>query len=131
MEKVAVKPKELHPPQNNAYSHGIRSGKMLFIAGQLAVDQNGQVVGPEDIRKQTKQVFENIGAVLRASGATFDNVVYWTAFIVDMEKNYSGYAEIRAQYLSKDPRPATALVEVKGLVKPEFLFEVQAIAVLD
>jgi reactive intermediate/imine deaminase len=131
MEKVSVQPKGIHKPINNAYSHAIRSGKMLFIAGQLAMDQQGRVVGAGDIRKQTKQVFENIGTILKASGATFENLVYWTAFIVDMKKNYAGYAEVRAQYLSKDPKPATALVEVKGLSTPDFLFEVQAIAVLD
>jgi enamine deaminase RidA (YjgF/YER057c/UK114 family) len=101
------------------------------MAGQVALDRQGRVVGVGDIRKQTRQVFENIGAILRASGATFDNVVYWTAYLVDLERNYPGYAEVRAQYLSKDPKPATALLEVKGLSMPDLLFEVQAIAVLD
>jgi reactive intermediate/imine deaminase len=131
MEKTAINPQGLHPPANNAYSHAIRSGKLLFIAGQLSLDQQGRVVGPGDIRMQTRQVFENINTVLKAAGATFDNLVYWTAFMVDMQKNFAGYAEVRSQYLSKDPKPATALIEVKGLSMPELLFEVQAIAVLD
>ena len=131
MDKIAITPKNHHKPVNNAYSHAIKSGKLLFIAGQLALDEEGRLVGAGDIRKQTRQVFENIKKVLIASGATFENIVYWTAYIVNMKENFAGYAEIRAEYLSKDPKPATALVEVKGLSTSDFLFEVQAIAILD
>ena len=132
MEKIGINPPDLHPPANNAYSHAIRSGKLLFIAGQVSMDAQGNVVGPNDIRAQTKQVFENLKTVLRASGATFSNIVYWTAYMVDMKKNFAGYAEVRTQYLAaENPKPATALVEVSGLSAPGLVFEIQAIAVLD
>jgi enamine deaminase RidA (YjgF/YER057c/UK114 family) len=131
IEKVALNPSTIHPPPNNAYSHAIRSGKLLFIAGQCAIDKNGQVVGAGDIRKQTQQVFENVQNILHAADATFDNIVYSTGFLVDFKKNYPGYAAVRLQFLTKDPKPASAIVEVAGLFMPELLFEFQGIAVLE
>jgi enamine deaminase RidA (YjgF/YER057c/UK114 family) len=131
VEKITVNPAGIHPPANNAYSHALKSGKLLFIAGQVAMNKNGKIVGVGDIRKQTQQVFENVGAILRDAGATFDNLVYTTGFLVDMKKNFEGYATVRAQFLTKDPKPASAIVEVNGLFVPELLFELQGIAVLD
>lgn len=131
MEKISINPTDVHPPAKNAYSHALRSGKLLFIAGQVAIDQTGQVVGAGDIRKQTQQVFENFARILHAAGATFDNLVYSTGFMVDMKNNYPGYAAVREQFLTTDPKPASALIEVSGLFVPELLFELQGIAVLD
>lgn len=126
--KVAIRPEGVHAPQNDAYSHAVAAGNLLFIAGQVPLDAQGAVVGPGDIRAQARQVFENLGTVLRAAGLGFEHLVSCTAFIVDIQANYSGYADIRSQYLAGAPKPAMAIVEVSRLVRQEFLFELQAIA---
>lgn len=103
-------------------------GQVLHVSGQVAQDASGNVVGKGDIRAQTRQVLENIRAVLGAAGGTMDDVAKVTVFVTDM----SGLAEIhevRAQFF-KPPYPASTLVEVRRLVKPDYLIEIEAVAVI-
>ncbi|MDP2626305.1 MAG: RidA family protein [Candidatus Rokubacteria bacterium] len=103
-------------------------GKVLHIAGQVAQDAAGGLVGKGDIRAQTRQVLENIRTVLAAAGGTMDDVARVTVYVTDM----SGLAqihEVRGQYFRR-PYPASTLVEVKRLVKPEYLIEIDAVAVI-
>jgi len=103
-------------------------GKVLHIAGQVAQDAAGTLVGKDDIRTQTRQVLENIRTVLAAAGGTLDDVARVTVYVTDM----SGLAqihEVRGQYFRR-PYPASTLVEVKRLVKPEYLIEIDAVAVI-
>ena len=103
-------------------------GKVLHIAGQVAQDAAGTLVGKDDIRTQTRQVLENIRTVLAAAGGTLDDVARVTVYVTDM----SGLAqihEVRGQYFRR-PYPASTLVEVKRLVKPEYLIEIDAVAVM-
>ena len=129
MENVAINPASVAKAQT--YSHGIKVGSLLFVAGQVARDAQGRMVGIRDIRAQTAQVYENIKAVLAEAGAGFDNVVKTTSYLVNMDLNYQGYSEARAKYLPKDKPPASTLVEVKSLVPRDALIEVEAVAVLD
>ena len=103
-------------------------GKVLHIAGQVAQDATGALVGKDDIRAQTRQVLENIRTVLAGVGGTMDDVARVTVYVTDM----SGLAqihEVRGQYFRR-PYPASTLVEVKRLVKPEYLIEIDAVAVI-
>ena len=103
-------------------------GKVLHIAGQVAQDAAGTLVGKDDIRTQTRQVLENIRTVLAAAGGTLDDVARVTVYVTDM----SGLAqihEVRGQYFRR-PYPASTLVEVKRLVKPDYLIEIDAVAVI-
>ena len=103
-------------------------GKVLHVSGQVAQDTTGAVMGKGDIRAQTRQVLENIRTVLAAAGGTMDDVARVTVYVTDM----SGLAqihEVRAQYFRR-PYPASTLVEVKRLVKPEYLIEIDAVAVI-
>jgi len=103
-------------------------GKVLHVSGQVAQDTTGSVMGKGDIRAQTRQVLENIRTVLAAAGGTMDDVARVTVYVTDM----SGLAqihEVRAQYFRR-PYPASTLVEVKRLVKPEYLIEIDAVAVI-
>lgn len=111
-----------------AYSPGVvaDAGKLLFISGQVAFDDRGQVVGPGDIVAQAERIFENLGAVLRASGSDFDSVIKTNYFITDVSL-FPKVAELRPRYFSH-PFPASTMVEVKGLVHPDLLLEVEAIA---
>ncbi len=126
MKKKVVAPKGM--PKPTGYSPAVRAGNLLFISGQIAEDQNGQIVGKGDFEKQTRQVFENIRALLEAEGGTFDNLVKIKIHLTDM-KNLKKFREIRGEYLKGD-FPASTLIAVKSLIMKELMIEIDAIAVL-
>jgi 2-iminobutanoate/2-iminopropanoate deaminase len=129
MSRKTIQPNSLNDPRPR-YSQGIltESGKLLFIAGQTASDKDGNVVGKGDIKAQTRQVFENIKAVLEAAGGSFDNVVMTTTYITD-RKYREGYNEVRRGIYKTDP-PTSTLVIVSGLANPDYLIEIACIASL-
>jgi enamine deaminase RidA (YjgF/YER057c/UK114 family) len=129
MPRKVIQPKTLNDPRPR-YSQGILNsgGKLLFIAGQTASDKDGNVVGKGDIRAQTEQVFANLKAVLKAAGGTLDNLVMTTTYITDREYR-EGYNEVRRGQYKKTP-PTSTLVIVKGLAHPDYLIEINGIAVL-
>src|SRR3990170_7558268 len=114
MATKTIQPESLNNPRPR-YSQGIQAegGKLLFIAGQTASDKYGNVVGKGDIKAQTRQVFDNIKAVLQAAGGSLDNLVMTTTYITD-RKYREGYNEVRSQCYKKNP-PTSTLVIVKGL----------------
>ena len=129
MARKTIQPKSSNDPRPR-YSQGnpTEGGKVLFIAGQTASDKDGNVVGKGDIKAQTRQVFENIKAVLEAAGGSFDNVVMTTTYITD-RKYREGYNEVRRDIYKQDP-PTSTLVIVSGLANPDYLIEIASIAVL-
>jgi reactive intermediate/imine deaminase len=112
------------------YSNVITSppGKLIFCAGQVALDADGNIVGAGDIESQTRQVMENLKLALKEAGATFDDVVKITNYITDAE-SFSKMAGVRQEYLT-EPYPASTLIEVEALIYPELLIEIEAIAVV-
>ena len=129
MATKTIQPKSLNDPRPR-YSQGIlaEGGKLLFIAGQTASDGKGNVVGKGDIKAQTRQVFDNIKAVLEAAGGSFDNMVMTTTYITD-RKYREGYNEVRRDVYKKDP-PTSTLVIVSGLANEDYMIEIAGIAVL-
>jgi enamine deaminase RidA (YjgF/YER057c/UK114 family) len=129
MARKTIQPKTLNDPRPR-YSQGIltEGGKLLFVAGQTASDKDGNVVGKGDIKAQTKQVFANLKAVLEEAGATLDNLVMTTTYIVDREYR-EGYNEVRRGIYKSDP-PTSTLVIVKGLAHPDYLIEIAGVAVI-
>lgn len=113
------------------YAHTVRAraGTLVFVSGCVAFDERGQVVGIGDLEAQTRQCMENMGTCLRAAGATFADVVKITNYVLDASA-YPRLAPIRERYLTA-PYPASTLVEVKGLLRPELEIEIEAIAVVD
>lgn len=114
------------------YSHvaEVTRGKLVFVSGQVAQDAKGNPVGGGDMAAQTRQVFENLKVALAASGATFQDVVKLTSFLVDMSQ-IDKYRDVRSEYLKGMPEPPTSTtVAVPRLVRPEYLLEVEAVAVL-
>jgi len=99
----------------------------LYIAGQVAFDSEGKVVGKGDVRAQTEQVFRNLKIALESAGASFGDVVKLNWYVKDMS-HLGVYRDVREQYLGTGPRPASTLVEVKGLALEDLLIEVEAIA---
>ena len=119
------------PPQG-LYSHvgRIGSGPVLFVAGQVAVDSAGAVVGKYDFEAQFRQVFDNLGAVLKGVGAGFDDVIKFTTFLVhsqDIEKFMKARAALFPRLFKGPLYPPNTLLVVDRLVKEEFLLEVEAV----
>jgi 2-iminobutanoate/2-iminopropanoate deaminase len=129
MSTKVLQPKSLSDPRPR-YSQGIlaEGGKLLFIAGQTASDKDGNVVGKGDIEAQTHQVFKNLIAVLEEAGGSFDNLVMTTTYITD-RKYREGYNRVRMQYY-KNNSPTSTLVIITGLAHPDYLIEINGIAVL-
>jgi reactive intermediate/imine deaminase len=128
MAKTIVKADKLRDPGARAYSHGVRVGNLLFLAGQTGTDANGQMVAG-DFAAQARQTFANIQTVLEAAGGTLDNLVTMTVFITDMRYG-DEFTRLRGEILKRD-FPASALIGVSQLAPPNGLIEIQAIAALD
>ena len=104
------------------------SGRVLHISGQVAWDVDAKVVGPGDISAQTRQTLNNVKGILESVGGVMDDIVSVIAYVTDM----SGLDEIhavRAEFFNK-PYPASTLIQVAGLVRPELLIEISAVAVI-
>ena len=104
-------------------------GRTVHIAGQVSMDAKGQVVGAGDFRAQVVKVFENVRLALEAVGATFDDVLKMTTFVTDISQ-VAVFREVRNQVMRPDQLPANTLVEVKALARPEWMIEIEAVAML-
>ncbi len=113
--------------QPTAYSHLVKVGNLMFLAGQVALDGEGNVVGAGDMKAQLRQVLENMKSVLASEGADFSNVVKINIFTTDIEA-FRGAASVRREYFGDHP-PASTLVQIERLARPVFLVEIEAIAV--
>lgn len=118
-------------PPSVGYSQAVtvRSGRVVYVAGQVAIDLSGKLVGLGDFRAQAEQIFENVKAALAASGASFDNVVKLNSYFVDI-KQAPVFREVRDKYINVTHPPVSTAVEVRRLVREEWLLEVEAIAVV-
>ena len=110
------------------YSPVARVGDAVFVSGHVSVDGAGNTVGVGDAGAQAEQVFRNVEAALKAAGATMADVTKITCFLVDVA-DYDAYAAVRLR-LFPENGPASSTVVVKELVKPEYLIEIEAIAVV-
>ena len=134
IERTVIKPKGVTLPLG-MYSHAIsvRPGRLLFIAGQVSVDESGNLVGGQEIAAQVRQVFHNLELVLAGSGATFENVVQFTTYLVS-PRDVQGYLDARLDIYKRvfpaEEFPTNTLLVIDQLVRPEFLIEVEAIAAL-
>jgi enamine deaminase RidA (YjgF/YER057c/UK114 family) len=115
-----------------AYTHVVTvsgTGKMIFVAGQLARDANGNLVGKGDMRAQIQQVGENIKTGLEAAGATLADIVKTNTFVTNYEE-YSKHGDMRARYFGP-ATPTSTTVQISRLADPEAMVEIEAIAVID
>jgi len=114
------------------YSQAVRvetgDAVWLHVSGQIAIDLEGNLVGPGDVRAQTRQVFENLKAILAANGATFADVVKIGTYLTTLE-DLAGMREVRSEYLTAEP-PASTAVQVVALVVPDALIEIDLVVVV-
>jgi enamine deaminase RidA (YjgF/YER057c/UK114 family) len=120
--------------QPGAYTHVVAAegSRIVFISGQVALDKDGNVVGPGDLGRQAEQVFENLKTCLASVGATFADVTKLTTFIVSYRPSADRavLGAVRGKYLPAQNPPASTLVGVQSLATPDILIEVEATAVL-
>ena len=126
IRKITIDPDPYEPFH---LAQGYMVGELLFISGQAAIDENGQIVGVGNFDAQAVQVFANLERVLRAGGSSLANVIKVTIFLRDMS-NFPKIVELRGRYFTP-PYPADTIVEVSSLYSPEALLEIEAIAVAD
>lgn len=123
-----INPSTLSMPHGYTHVITIDGGRTVYIAGQVPLDQHGQLVGAGDFAAQVRQTFENLQAALAAGGAHFSDVVQMTTYVTDMSQ-VDTYRKIRNEYMS-GPLPTATLVEVKGLFRKDVMLEVSAVAVV-
>ena len=117
-----------HP---TGYTHVVETTarRMAYISGQIALDAQGTLVGPDDMKAQAEQVFRNLQTALAAVGATFDDVVKFTYFVTDISQ-MQAVRDVRDRYVDPARLPASSAFEVRQLVRKDLLLEVEAIAAL-
>ena len=129
---TAISPGSLAPTAAH-FSAGVEidpsAHRLLFVSGQLATDSQGQVVGTGDIRAQARAALANLASVLSAAGGELSDVVSMTVFLT-ARADFEGFNEVRNQIFHTEPYPSSTLVVVAGLVLPEHLVEVNAVAAL-
>lgn len=104
-----------------------RDVRLIFVAGQVSVDMEGTPVGIGDIALQTRTALENVKRVLAGAGARMEDVIKTNIYVTNMVEYRAKTGEIRREYFPQD-FPASTLVEVKALARPEFMVEIEAVA---
>ncbi len=124
-----INPTTLSKPTGYTHVVEVMGGRTLYVSGQIALDQAGAVVGKGDLKAQTRQVLENLKSALASCGATLDDVVKITVFMTDASEIQT-FREIRDRYFTKK-LPASSLVQVVRLARPELMIEIEAVAVVE
>lgn len=127
-----INPPELDTPPGFSQVVEVRASRIVFIAGQTALDRHGALVGKRDFAAQADQVFRNLTVALQSAGCTAANLVKMTVFLRDMD-HLATYREARNRFfatVTPPAAPAVTLVEVSKLYGPDFLIEIEAIAAL-
>jgi enamine deaminase RidA (YjgF/YER057c/UK114 family) len=122
-----INPSTLATPPGYTHVVEIARGRTVFIAGQVALDRAGQLVGRQDFRAQAQQVFENLKAAFAAVGTDFTDVIKLNIYVVDISQ-LPILREVRDRYVNTINPPASTLVEVRRLAREEFLLEIEAVA---
>ena len=128
--KTALNPEAVAAPLKQYYSNAVRSeaGPLLWISGQVSLDAQGKLVGKDDLRAQAVQVLENIKRILEDSSASMDDIVKVTVYVTDITA-FNSIADIREKYFPIFG-PASVICEVSALAWPEFLIEIEAVAIV-
>jgi len=110
------------------YSRAVKIGNTVEVTGTVAVDANNELVGKNDAYAQTRFIIEKIEAVLKRAGASLSDVVRTRMFVTDISR-WEEYGRAHGEFFSSI-KPCTSMIEVKGLIDPEYLIEIEATAVI-
>ena len=121
--------KSVHETKDRGYSHAAKAGKTLYIAGQVARDVQGNLVGKGDFGAQVRQVYTNLKNILNEAGGDLTNIVKMTTYLTHYA-NIEIRRRIHAEFFG-DVMPPSTLLIIDSLASPDFMIEVEAIAVLD
>ena len=110
------------------YSRAVRTGNQIEISGTVAADENGNVVGRDDAYQQTAFILQKIEKALNQAGASLEHVVRTRMFVTDISR-FEEYGRAHGEVFG-NIRPCTSMIEVKGLVAPEYLIEIEATAII-
>jgi reactive intermediate/imine deaminase len=124
-----IHPAGLAPAPGYTHAVEVTRGRMIFLSGQVPLDETGNMVGAGDFAAQAHQTFKNIGLALAAAGADFSQIIKLTYYVLDMG-NLLALREIRNQYINTAQPPASTAVEVSRLFREGILIEIEAIAVV-
>lgn len=116
-------------PKGFTFSPAVRVGNMVFLSGSTATDDKGQLVGPDDIVAQTRQIFHKFDVILKSMGGSLKNIVETTDYFLSLEE-YNKTADLRRELFGGPPWPAATGVVVSGLIRKGALIEIKGIAVL-
>lgn len=117
------------PAAIGPYSQAVRAGQLVFLSGQIPLDpQSGEMVGGDDVARQTEQVMKNLGAVLAAAGSSFSQVVKSTIFLTDLG-DFATVNEIYGRHFAEAAPPARATVQVSALPRGAKV-EIEMVALL-
>jgi enamine deaminase RidA (YjgF/YER057c/UK114 family) len=131
MQTRFVNPPDLCPTFGWTHVATVAGGTTVYVSGQVAVDERGDVVGAGDLREQARQAFQNVARALAAVGASFDYVVKTNIYVVGLKPEYVPMIrEVRSQFVSATHPPVSTLVGVAALVGADWLIEIEAVAVL-
>lgn len=127
MPKQFISPEGL--AKTKGYSQVVKAGNLVFIAGQISMDKDGQLVGKDNVYEQAVQVYENLATALASVGGSKDDLVATTTYLVNAE-HIPAVRKAREEFYGPNP-PTSTMLLVSGLVSPDFLIEVESIASID
>ncbi|HLY66209.1 MAG TPA: RidA family protein [Chloroflexota bacterium] len=116
-------------PESTLFSPVVRSGNTIYVAGQVSQDEHGEIVGLGDFRAQAQRVMDNLKTALAAAGAGLEHLVRITIYLTDA-RHRDEMRDVTRQYLGA-ALPASTLLVVAALARPEYLLEIDGVAVLD
>jgi enamine deaminase RidA (YjgF/YER057c/UK114 family) len=132
MTRENLNPTTLSVPRNYSQVTVVASAKQVHISGQVALNAAGEVVGKGDLGAQTEQVYVNLGHALAAAGAQLGDVFKIVTYVVDLTPDkVATVRAARSKFVGDGPFPASTMVGVTGLVHPDLLIEIEAIAAID